>query len=50
MRKQTYLIRKWARYHFRRRLPCAGADNGALTLSLNPDEALLGAAPHCPMG
>lgn len=42
MRKQTYLIRKGARYHFRRRLPSAGSDNGALTLSLHtsdPDEA-----------
>jgi hypothetical protein len=36
MRKQTFLIRKGARYHFRRRLPSAGsADNGALTLSLH---------------
>jgi integrase len=42
MRKQTYLIRKGARYHFRRRLPSKGTDNGALTLSLHtadPDEA-----------
>ncbi|OBX19909.1 hypothetical protein A9995_04995 [Erythrobacter sp. QSSC1-22B] len=35
MRKQTYLIRKGARYHFRRRLPSYGSDNGAITLSLN---------------
>ena len=42
MRKQTYLIRKGARYHFRRRLPSGGSDNGALTLSLHtsdPDAA-----------
>jgi len=42
MRKQTYLIRKGARYHFRRRLPSMGTDYGALTLSLHtadPDEA-----------
>jgi hypothetical protein len=35
MRKQTYLIRKGARYHFRRRLPAGSGDNGALTLSLH---------------
>lgn len=35
MRKQTYLIRKGARYHFRRRLPATSRDNGALTLSLH---------------
>ncbi len=35
MRKQTYLIRKGARYHFRRRLPSEGAENGAITLSLH---------------
>ena len=35
MRKQTYLIRKGARYHFRRRLPSYGSDNGAITLPLH---------------
>lgn len=35
MRRQTYLIRKGARYHFRRRFPSYGSDNGAITLSLH---------------
>jgi hypothetical protein len=42
MRRQTYLVRKGARYHFRRRPPAAFACSRHITLSLNtaePDQA-----------